>query len=579
MSLGVDGVAVTFGRAIALTGVTLEVPAGQVTAVVGGDGAGKSTLLRVMAGVVPPQSGTVTSLPEAEIGYQPATSGVWGHLSVRENLAFVGASYGMSTARVRQRSTDLLEAAGLSGTEGRLGRDLSGGMRQKLGFLLAILHSPDLVLLDEPSTGVDPVSRVELWRLISQSASEGTAVLMATTYLDEAARAASVTALDEGSVIAAGSPDEIVRGLPGHLLEVTGSAPPNSWRRGERRYQWVPADNLPAGGRRVEPDLEDALIALTLAQHPEQDRPEISSPGDGPRPHRGKHVPRAVVAAGDHVTRRFGDHVAVDDVSIQVHAGEVLGLIGANGAGKTTFIRSLVGLDRPDEGSVELFGGPPVDAARRRLGYLPQGLGLSRTISVRENAEFYARVYGTGVPTLPPSLATVSDAVVGGIGLGRQRQLAFTLALAHEPELLVLDEPTSGVDPLSRARLWDVIHAQADAGRGVLVTTHYMQEASQCDRLALLSHGRLIGVGTVEELTAGVHVVSVTAPDWQRALALLAGAGLPTTLAGRTVRVAGVDLETVRAALGELDARIDTVAPTLEEAMVLRESATADRAA
>ncbi|MGX5694797.1 ATP-binding cassette domain-containing protein [Agromyces soli] len=591
--LGVDGVRVSFGEVVALDDVSLEVPAGSVTAVVGGDGAGKSTLLRVLAGRIAPERGEVRTLGKPELGYQPSTSGVWGGLSVAENVAFVGESYGMRAADVRERSAELLERAGLASARDRLGRELSGGMRQKLGFVLAILHRPRLVLLDEPSTGVDPVSRVELWRLISSTATDGAAVLLATTYLDEAQRAASVTALDHGRAIATGTPEEIVDSMPGRIALTDGPASRDSWRRGLSRHRWIPAGE-PGGqeapGRPgapdeasappVVPDLEDALIAYTLSAETRDLEPDAA--GDAPAAPTAPAAPATasaaagagpgpVVAAGHDVTRRFGPHVAVDDVSLEVRTGEIVGLIGANGAGKTTFLRALIGLDRPDEGGVELFGSPPDAGSRERLGYVPQGLGLSRTISVDENVEFFARVYRTPKPVLPASLADVRRSPVGAIGLGRQRQLAFALALAHEPELLVLDEPTSGVDPLSRARLWDTIHAQADSGRGVLVTTHYMQEAEQCTRLALLSQGRLLGIGSVHELTAGVTAVLVRTDEWQRAFTTLSRAGLPTMLSGRTVRVAGVDAERVRAALGGLDATVEPVPPTLEEAMVLLE--------
>ncbi|MBN9177521.1 MAG: ABC transporter ATP-binding protein [Microbacterium sp.] len=279
----------------------------------------------------------------------------------------------------------------------------------------------------------------------------------------------------------------------------------------------------------------------------------------------------AALAAGRNVTRRFGAHLAVDDVSVEVAPGEIVGLIGANGAGKTTFLRCLIGLDTPDGGEVQLFGAPPSSGARERLGYVPQGLGLYRTISVDENAEFFSRVYRVPEPALPASLAAVHRDAVGAIGLGRQRQLAFALALAHEPELLVLDEPTSGVDPLSRARLWDIVHAQADAGVGVIVTTHYLQEAEQCTRLALLSQGRLVGTGSVVELTAQARATLVETDDWQRAFAVLSAAGLPTMLSGRAIRVAGSTPDEVRAALGGIPASVAEVPPTLEEAMVLRE--------
>ncbi|GAA2985861.1 ABC-2 type transport system ATP-binding protein [Microbacterium terrae] len=583
----VTGIRVSFGSTLALDDATLAVPAGEVTAVVGGDGAGKSTLLRVLAGRVAVDAGAVRSVDSAHIGYQPATSGVWGNLSVIENVDFVGRSYGMAAKAIRSRGDELLERAGLVQARGRLGRDLSGGMRQKLGFVLAILHAPALILLDEPSTGVDPVSRVELWRLISAAATGDTAVLLATTYLDEAQRAASVTALDAGRVLVAGTPDTIIAGIPGAIGVVPADSPAGerTWRRGAQRHVWSPDSTIASPV--AAPDLEDALIALTLSSrmpveaqslHPrrearaqreagaQRETSELPS-GEQPAAHLGD-----VLAEGRAVTRRFGAHVAVDDVSLQVRAGEIVGLIGANGAGKTTFLRALIGLDAADSGEALLFGRTPDAASRRRLGYVPQGLGLYRTLSVRENVEFAAQVYGVDRVALPDSIASVERKPVNTIGLGRQRQLAFALALAHDPDLLVLDEPTSGVDPLSRARLWDIIHAQADAGRGVIVTTHYLQEAEQCSRLALMSQGKLLGMGAVDDLTAGVEAVLVTAPEWQRAFTALSAAGLPTMLSGRTVRVAGTSTGDVRAALEGIDARVEQVAPTLEEAMVLLEA-------
>ncbi|MGN6205693.1 ABC transporter ATP-binding protein, partial [Humibacter sp.] len=274
---------------------------------------------------------------------------------------------------------------------------------------------------------------------------------------------------------------------------------------------------------------------------------------------------------------RFGHATALDDVSLDVRPGEVVGLIGANGAGKTTLLRILLGLERADEGESTLFGAPPSNASRRRLGYVPQGLGLYTTLSVRENVAFLSRVYDVPRPELPGPLEAVRSAVVGEIGLGRQRQLAFLMALAHEPELLVLDEPTSGVDPLARARLWDVIHEQAESGRAVIVTTHYLQEAEQCTRLALLSQGRMVGSGTVDDLTRGAVAVLVTCDDWQRAFDVLDRSGLPIMLSGRGIRVAGradaggVDAlrQRVARALGGTRASVEPVPATLEETMVL----------
>ncbi len=272
----------------------------------------------------------------------------------------------------------------------------------------------------------------------------------------------------------------------------------------------------------------------------------------------------------EHVTRRFGAHVAVDDVSLSVEPGEIVGLLGANGAGKTTLIRMLLGLTTADAGGLRLLGRVPDRSTRRQVGYVPQGLGLYDDLTVRENVVFAAQAYGYDVPEVPTELVPVADTLVGAIGLGRQRRLAFALALAHRPALLVLDEPTSGVDPLARARLWDRVHAQAEAGVGVLVTTHYMSEAQQCDRLVLMSHGRVVAAGSEAELTASTTAVAVEAGSWQRAFAVLDAAGLPVMLAGRAVRVAAVPRDLVERVLHDagLAADVRDLPATLEEAMV-----------
>lgn len=276
------------------------------------------------------------------------------------------------------------------------------------------------------------------------------------------------------------------------------------------------------------------------------------------------------------VTRRYGSFVAVDDVSLGVARGEVVGLLGANGAGKTTVIRMLMGLTEPTSGGVRLLGGPPSRDARRRVGYVPQGLGLYDDLTVAENLAFVAAAYGCDVPDVPPGLDP--DALVGGIGLGRQRRLAFTAALHHRPELLVLDEPTSGVDPLARARLWDTVHAQADAGVGVLVTTHYMSEAQQCDRLVMMARGRCVATGTEADLTATTTAVAVRTSRWADAFAALDEAGFPVTLAGRSVRVAAVPRPAVERALrgAGVPAEVEDVRATLEEAMTVVDRAAPD---
>ena len=274
------------------------------------------------------------------------------------------------------------------------------------------------------------------------------------------------------------------------------------------------------------------------------------------------------------VSRRFGDVVAVDDVSMHVQAGEVVGLLGANGAGKTTLIRMLLGLLGTSAGTVEVLGGPPDRARRRRLGYLPQNLGLYRDLTLDENLTFVAGAYGAAKPSVPAELRPYTDVLVGDLPLGAARRVAFVAALCHAPEVLLLDEPTSGVDALSRTRLWDTIRDRSEAGVGVLVTTHYMQEAEQCDELVLMSHGRRVAAGTLADVLDGTTAVEVATPDWQAAFGALTAAGLPVTVAGRAVRVAGADadavVEALRAAGVPGEAR--TVPARLEEVMVLTDA-------
>jgi ABC-2 type transport system ATP-binding protein len=278
------------------------------------------------------------------------------------------------------------------------------------------------------------------------------------------------------------------------------------------------------------------------------------------------------------VTRRFGDFIAVDDVSMTVEAGEIVGLLGANGSGKTTLIRMLLGLLLPTQGSVGLFGQLPSRETRIKVGYVPQGLGLYTDLTAAENIDFMAQAYGehndADAPGVPPE---AGDRLVGSLGLGLQRRLAFNAALRHRPGLLILDEPTSGVDPLSRARLWDIIHTQVENGVGVLVTTHYMQEAEQCDRLVLMSHGRQVATGTHADIIGSTTAVQVDpATDWSRAFAALDGAGLPVTLAGRHVRVADTAPDKVRDVLSAagVEADIRQVPATLEEKMAIIDRST-----
>ena len=608
---GAFGLTVRFADRVALDNVTFPVPAGAVSAIVGGGGAGKTTLLRALAGTAYGATrGRVAAPVRREIGFMATGNALWADLSVAENVAFVAAVHGLRGERLRRRRDELLTAAGLADpmVSARLAGQLSGGMRQKLAFCLAALSEPRLLVLDEPSTGLDPVSRLELWRLIARMAGAGTAVALATTYLDEAERAATVTVLDAGRVLGHGPADGLIAAMPGTLRRVDAwppaagrngavhGEPPDdatggeefAWRRGRVFHVWHPGPAHP-DERPVPPDLEDAVIvaahtaraASALPRADEaptraQPAPTADAPARDAAPMGGQRFPTGTpVARLTGLTRLFGAFRAVDDVSLEVRPGEIVGLVGANGAGKTTLIRMLLGLLAPTAGTVTLFGGWPSRRTSHHVGYVPQTLGLFANLTVRENLTFAADVYHR--PHTEPPAALVSDAerLVGDLGLGLARQLAFAVALRHGPRLLVLDEPTSGVDPLARAGLWNVIHEQADAGIAVLVTTHYMAEAAQCDRLVLLSAGRAVATGTVEEITAATRAVEAGAPsgddtDWARVFGALDAAGLAVTLTGRRVRVAEASpgqVETTLRAAGIAGVAVTPVPATLEETL------------
>jgi ABC-2 type transport system ATP-binding protein len=568
-SWGASAVCLSYDGVPALDRVSVGVARGQVTAVVGGDGAGKTSLLRCLAGVLRPDSGEVSRPAKSRIGFLPASSGIYPDLTVAENLAFRATGYGLRADVAARRAAELTEQAGLAAARDRLAAKLSGGMRQKLGVIAALLHRPDLLILDEPSTGVDPISRSGLWWLIASAAADGAAVILATTYLDDAQRAAEVLVLDAGRPLASGTPNQIVRGLPGSVRAIStppaGPAAERAWRRGAGWRVWCPPgtaspDDNGALGTPAEADLQDAVIVAALARQPEL--PLVTEPA---APVQQTSVrPAEPLVESIAVTCRFGSFTAVKDVSIEVQPGEIVGLLGANGAGKTTLIRMLLGLIPATAGQVRLLGEPPSRETRRRIGYVPQGLGLYDDLTAAENMAFAAAVFG-GSAARFPAQTTVSRAVpVGQLPLGLQRRVAFAQALAHQPDVLILDEPTSGVDPLGRTRLWQTIAAAVQSGAGALVSTHYMEEAQECDRLIIMADGIVVAAGTAGHIIGDAQVSVVDAEDWATAFGLLVRAGLPVSLAGRTLRVPGASADEVRQVL-PAGYRVHTEAGTLEE--------------
>jgi ABC-2 type transport system ATP-binding protein len=578
---GVSSLRLSYDGVLALEDVSVAVPAGQVTALVGGDGAGKTSLLRCLAGALMPTSGQVRSPGKQRIGYLPASSGIYPDLTVAQNLAFRATAYGLTGEPAARRAAELMHRAGLAAARDRLAAQLSGGMRQKLGVIAALLHRPDLLILDEPTTGVDPVSRSGLWWLIASAAADGAAVIMATTYLDDAQRAATVLVLDAGRQLASGTPEQIVAAMPGSvhatMQRPDGLAGHRAWRRGAGwRVWWPPGATAPDAA--VEPDLQDAVTVAALAREPDDRaqatarapvRPGPVVPQSG-GPQSGASQRGGPLAESIGVTCRFGSVTAVSDVSIQVSPGEIVGLLGANGAGKTTLIRLLLGLIPVTAGQVLLVGEAPSRATRRRIGYVPQGLGLYEDLTPAENMQFAAAVFGirAGVPGgqdgSPDAEPGRSPLPVGRLPLGLQRRVAFAQALAHGPDLLILDEPTSGVDPLGRARLWQTIAGAVQSGAGALVSTHYMEEAGECDRLIIMADGVVVAAGTAGQIIGDAQVTVVEAADWAAAFGRLERAGFAVSLAGRALRVPGASPDDVRRAL-PAGCRVYTAAATLEE--------------
>jgi ABC-2 type transport system ATP-binding protein len=526
------------GRTImALDAVDLQAHAGEVTGLIGPDGAGKTTLMRLAAGLLVPDAGELRVLGldalqepagvQAGVGYMPQRFGLYEDLSVQENLDLYADLRGVAPAARPERYRELLEMTGLGPFTRRLAGRLSGGMKQKLGLACTLVQPPRLLLLDEPTVGVDPVSRRELWTIVYRLVQErGVSVLLSTAYLDEAERCTRVILLHQGQVIDQGPPEAFSSPLSGRVFRVLV---PETGRRGAQarlavlpgvidatlQGEWVrlvcadegPPDPVAAGlnaprPEPVPPRFEDGFVAHLRGNRPPfVVDPLTARPVDGGDP----------IQVQD-LSRRFGDFLAVRSLSFRVAAGEVFGLLGANGAGKTTTFRMLCGLLPPSAGQLRVAG---VDlrtapaTARARIGYMSQKFSLYGNLTVRQNLEFFASVYGLlgrqrrsrlGWALGELELEAYASAESAALPLGYQQRLALACALMHEPDIVFLDEPTSGVDPLARREFWARISALAEAGVTVLVTTHFMEEAEYCDRLAIMAAGEILALGTPREI-------------------------------------------------------------------------------
>lgn len=528
----------SFGATAALTNVTAAIGAGQITGLVGPDGAGKTTLLRLIAGLLTPDKGTLEVLGHAaadrdavrgDIGYMPQRFGLYEDLTVQENLNLQADLHDLDEAARGERFATLLQFTGLAPFTRRLAGQLSGGMKQKLGLACALLPRPKLLLLDEPSAGVDPASRRELWRIVRTMAGTGVAIIWSTAYLDEAERCDSFLLLDGGRLLASGNPADFTRRLEGRTFLI--DLPERQRHRVQREAAALPsvADVTIQGrslrlvlkegaalpgiaelvgasaiARPTRPRFEDAFVSLLLADRPPVAAPAIQTTS--------APSPDGIAIEARDLTRDFGKFRAVDKVSFTVRPGEIFGLLGPNGAGKSTTFRMLCGLLAPTAGSAHVAGvdlGRARATARERIGYMSQKFSLYGTLSVRDNLDFFSGVYGLAGRRRVSRIAwtiesfgleAVANLEAGTLPLGFKQRLALGCALLHEPQVLFLDEPTSGVDPLMRREFWSRIGGLADGGVTVLVTSHFMEEAEYCDRLGIVYAGRMIASGSPDAM-------------------------------------------------------------------------------
>jgi ribosome-dependent ATPase len=484
----VKAVSHRYGATVSLDDVSIDIPARIMVGVIGPDGVGKSTLLALIAGVRAIQQGEVLvfdknvadqrNLKEirGRIAYMPQGLGrnLYPTLSVFENIDFFGRLFGQGAEERRARITELLTATGMEKFEARPAGKLSGGMKQKLSLCCALINDPDLLILDEPTTGVDPLSRGQFWDLINsiRARRPQMSVIVATAYMDEAERFDWLMAMDEGKIIATGTLKE--------LLTKTG-----------------------------EPNLDEAFIALM----PEAKRalhkkvvvpPRVASPDEAP----------AIEAEG--LTRRFGDFVAVDHVSFRIPRGEIFGFLGSNGCGKSTTMKMLVGFLPATSGTCKLFGEPMGSndmQARRNVGYMTQAFSLYGELTVGQNLELHAQLYHLPKEKIAPrieelleryDLKAFVNARPDSLPLGIKQRLQLAVAVLHEPAILILDEPTSGVDPIARDQFWrTLIELSRNDGVTIFITTHFMNEADRCDRISLMHAGKVLAVGAPQELVKG----------------------------------------------------------------------------
>ena len=540
----------------AIDRLTTSIRASQVTGLVGPDGAGKTTLMRLISALLAPSEGRITvcgfdTVAEGAaihdtIGYMPQRFGLYEDLSVIENLSLYADLRGVAEKARKETFDKLLAFTDLARFTDRRAGALSGGMKQKLGLACAMLRSPRLLLLDEPSVGVDPISRRELWRMVYALIAEGVGVVWSTAYLDEAENCAEVIVLNDGRVLFQGDPKAMTMSMAGRVFQLRGAG-------AERRTLLAQSLTSP---HIIDGVMQGEAIRLVVGEGkgaPEpvaiSKRPGVTLASTAPRfedafvamlggqpkrtltlaTHERSECEGATPVEAKGLTRRFGAFTAADHISFEISRGEIFGLLGPNGAGKSTIFKMMCGLLRPSEGTalidgLDLYKAP--SEARARLGYMAQKFSLYGDLSVGQNLGFFAGAYGLSGARRREAVTRVIGAFglapylkqnAGGLPLGFKQRLALSCAIMHEPPVLFLDEPTSGVDPLTRREFWGFINAMVARGVTIMVTTHFMDEAEYCDRVALIYRGKCIAIDTPEALQASVKSEGLRNPTLEDA--------------------------------------------------------------
>lgn len=512
----------------AIQNLSLSLESGQIIGLVGPDGAGKTTLIRLLLGLLLPGKGEISVLgldPVKQtdalhglIGYMPQKFGLYEDLTVQENMNLYADLKGLSAAEKKEQFETLLRFTGLEPFTNRLAGRLSGGMKQKLGLGCSLLGHPRFLLLDEPGVGVDPISRRELMKMVRGLAQDGITILWSTSYLDEAEHFDTVLVLDEGKLLYAGPPADLTKTVAGDAFFVqrTRLAPRPLLR--SILKSGIPVTDAVIWGNQVRVVIQDKAVQKKFARYlkPTSARFEdavinrlggcplnVSEVAQNVSVSSGK----AVVIEARHLTKRYGSFTAAQDITFQIKRGEIFGLLGPNGAGKSTSFKMMCGLSKPTSGAAFIQGinmREEPSKARAQLGYMAQKFSLFSPLTVLQNLTFFSGIYGLADSLQKEKIKQMVDVFslqpyltqpAGNLPLGFKQRLALACAIMHNPPILFLDEPTSGVDPITRREFWNHINSLVEKGVTVMVTTHFMDEAEYCDRIALIYQGRAIRIG------------------------------------------------------------------------------------